>query len=365
MRTRPLASFSFLLLPVVFSVACGGATTSEPPIGSKVGPIVGACRFPELADGAKAAAIVDASVLPSTLATSKVPMTALALASDGVFFTESDGTSGAVRKVTRDGANLTTIADQQMDPTSIAVVGSRAFWTTPLMVEAYPISAPALKGTSLNVYPLENYGGPGGIVANKTSFFAECNNPSVGRTLEMFQNDLVADNGAFHASWMGAPASLGALAADDDALYSTRDGALVRRPAAENTKDVALTHQVPTPAPTILAVDDRCAYFVETASGDLLGVPKAGGDPTPIARALPGPTSLALDDDGAWLTTAGGDVLAIDKKTGAVTRHASGGAAKAIAIDATGVYWIASAPGGGSTLQRGEKVRPDSLPVGD
>jgi hypothetical protein len=239
-------------------------------------------------------------------------------------------------------------------PASLAVASTRVLWTTPISIEAYPIT-----WSGGNAYPLENWGGQGGVISDGTSFFAEGEDPIVGVTVSMFPNDLLFSNGSFEATTIGPVSQLGGLAVDASYIYYARwpsSPAIARRAKTHDATEEVLTSDVPSAVlSTMLAVDDACAYYLDTSSGDVRGVPTGGGASVAIARGLPAPTSIAVDADDAWITTQGGDILAIARRTGEVTRRAAGGAAQAILVDATSFYWIASSPAGGGTVKRGAK----------
>src|SRR5207244_2390048 len=131
-----------------------------------------------------------------------------------IFFAESNGVIGAIHRVGKDGTGLTTIAENQNDPTSIAVAGHRVLWTTASSIDAYPI-----QWSEGDVYPLENRGGDGGIVSDGRSLFADGSDPVEGKTIIMFENDWIQDNGAFSAYLLGKVDVIGALAVDESYVY--------------------------------------------------------------------------------------------------------------------------------------------------
>ena len=360
LRRRARAVLLFLSIPL--SAACGGRSDDLPsstlPTSAVGAPAPGVCGFPDLSASAPVP-IATSLATTTTLASSDLALSALALDEANVYFADTDGTSGTVRVVSKDGSDLKVLADGQDSPASLAVALNRVFWTTPISIIAYPISwNPPGAGPSLT-YPLENWGGHGGVVSDGTSFFAEGAEPSGDITISMFPNALLINAGAYTEIPLGTVSGLSALAVDDSYVYYSRGPtalAIARRPKTVDAAEEVLTTDVPAAVlSTMLTVDDQCAYYLDTSSGDVRAVPKAGGTSIAIARGLAAPTSVAVSAEGAWLTTQGGDVLSIARSTGAVTRRAAGGAAQAILVDATGFYWIASAAAGGGSVQRGTK----------
>lgn len=224
------------------------------------------------------------------------------------------------------GGPATTLASGLMNAATVAVDATHVYWTE----SADGLSDPNAGVTSVKKVALA--GGAVTTIASRTGQPNSVGTSSIG----------VAAEGVF---WTESNATAQSL------LTVGLGGGAV------TTLATAATNY-----PNALALDATTVYFTDVGGGTNFGavraVPKGGGSPTDVATGLPGPWAIAVDSTSVyWTDTWDGAIRKAPKVGGSPTTLASGGStattAGVIAVDGSGVYFIAGGANAGDVCRVG------------
>ncbi|HEX8790882.1 MAG TPA: DUF5050 domain-containing protein [Polyangiaceae bacterium] len=306
----------------------------EAGVDANVGP-----PCPGQSDGVVMLADVEPSFSPAT------ENQAIA-AADGYVYWVANGfgtgsTMGAVFRVPRCGGPVTILADNQIDPVTVAVSGGYVYWTTTgdhntgtaigTLMRA-PVSGGSPTQLAMGPAVFSYYFTVDSEYVYSTAFddnFGAWRMPLSGGA----RQDITPNNQwIFHT-----------IVVDSARAYMTAPGTkvnyLVSVPIGGGDGDVLLMNKIPFPG--LLAEDERYLYF-PTTDNTLERLNKDGSSPLTLASGLQ-PTALAVDGQSAYVSMNAGDssdgIYSIPTAGGAMTTLSTKGGV-ALAVDDDYAYWL-------------------------
>jgi outer membrane protein assembly factor BamB len=260
----------------------------------------------------------------------------LALAGTDVYWT--DGTTGEVRKVPKNGGPSSAVYSvANTEPWGITVDSSRVYWTLPNF---------ALGGTTAVMSAPLSGGAPTTLVTNVTgpmSIAVSAANVYWATSGQGAIESVPLDGGPVSTVVSDASGAYALVVEGNDLYWCNADG--IYREALAGGTPLQIG-----PSANAIAVDGTDVYYVDSM-GRVARVPVAGGTPTTLATGRTSAlVAVAVDGQNVyWLEGEGtiqqGAVAALPKSGGRVAVLASGlGDPSAIAVDDTAIYFT----GGGS-----------------
>lgn len=267
-------------------------------------------------------------------------------AADGYVYWVANGsglgtTVGAVFRVPRCGGQVTVLADNQIDPVTVAVSGGYVYWTT---------TGNHNTGTAIGTLMREPVtgGAPTQLAMGPAVF-------SYYFTVDseyVYSTAFVATFGAWRMPLSGGPMQditpnnqwiFHTIVVDAARAYMTAPGTkvnyLVSVPTGGGDADVLLMNKIPFPG--LLAEDESYLYF-PTTDNTLERLNKDGSNPLTLARAIL-PSALAVDGQSAYVSMNAGDsgdgIYSIPAAGGPMTTLSTKGGV-ALAVDDYYAYWL-------------------------
>lgn len=226
-----------------------------------------------------------------TLVSGFTSLRGIASSSTHLYFTELGTGTGSVQRVPLAGSTAETVASSVSSPLTITIYGTQAYWSHSSGIDTKPSGS-----------------GPGGegTVATTTQ-------PALS------------------------------IAVDDEYVYYVLGGisGVVGRDyrSISQSQPVILANQLNLPSQVV--VDGSYVYFTENGGNALKRVSKLGGTVTTLAT-LEHPVGVYVDDQSAFVAAEGaGQVVQVPKSGGQATIRESTAAGPSIIVgDSTTVYWI-------------------------
>jgi hypothetical protein len=297
-------------------VGCGGVTDRTDEIGAGV------------------AAATTAAVV---IASNQDQPGALALDDDYVYFAVygDDVAHGAIKRVGKSGGAVTTLADGEVGPGSLAVDATRVYWTSN---DPSKTSAGAIRAVAKT----------GGTAVSLTSGLSSARALTSDAATLYFATDkaIVALSKAGGVPWpLAAATCVNASASDATTIYWTENCVLFPPQGIFAVSKLGgLPVVVSTDAPGALGADGAFVYWVE--GGVVEAQPRLGGLPVPLYSTGDWGVFGALDATSLYLQV--GETIARVPKIGGSARTIWKGdfAPNAIAVDGGHVYFDGGYPTG-------------------
>ncbi len=306
----------------------------------------------------------DAGITPVVLATQEPYPYSIVLDGDYVYFTRTQQSLGAVRRVRKDGTTAASdVATGQIVPRSLVADPRGVAWLTwgDTAFGAGSLMRFARTGAPEALVIEQN--SPYGLATDGSSYFLGSNS---GNTLAVVPSGWTVAR-ALDACHDGTAQ----IVADDTYVYTLSQGergALVRITKADGAKTTLVSETgSASPQGANLAVHRGRLYWTDRKLGTVLSIAITGGGlPTTIASGEREPFALAVDDDGVWFTTLPTGLVGEVRwapLAGGSSRLVARTAETPVAIttDAQSIYWSTqSFPASGSILRA---TKPGPLAV--
>lgn len=223
---------------------------------------------------------------------------------------------GSVQKAPLGGGDVVSVAAKLDGPMNLVTDATHVYWTELAGVKRAPLAGGSTSGV---VYIGEGKGVPSSLALDSDAVLIGIMHMTNGGLFK------APKKGGVLQEVNGGLVVADAVATDGESTYVCINGDVLGRiPKGGNASNASLLAKGLKGCAGI-AVGDDSVYVTESKAGTLSRLPKAGGEPSPLARDLGEPHDVVVDGDRVyWLEWKTGRVASVPKTGGTVTVLASG-----------------------------------------